>query len=61
MKIAAVFAALTVAVIAGVGPPPPIDHGTRIDGQSGHAPHRRDGANIPGLNFMEQRDEDSHV
>ncbi|KHN95310.1 uncharacterized protein MAM_06814 [Metarhizium album ARSEF 1941] len=58
MKVAIVIAALSVAVTAFDGPAP-IDHGTRIGKRNGQEElGRRDGANIPGLSYLEHRDEE---
>lgn len=57
MKIAAVIAALSVAVTAFDGPAP-MDHGMRLDTRDEEKDFgRRAHANIPGLNFMEDREE----
>lgn len=59
MKVAVIIAAWSVAVMAFDGPAP-IDHGTRIDKRDREQEFgRRHGANIPGLSFMEQREEEA--
>ncbi|KAK9439230.1 hypothetical protein VB005_07381 [Metarhizium brunneum] len=59
MKVAVIIAALSVAVMAFDGPAP-IDHGRRIDKRDREQEFgRRHGANIPGLRFMEQREEEA--
>lgn len=57
MKIAAVIAALSVAVMAFDGPAP-MDHGQRIDKRDEKEFGARAQVDIPGMNFMENREEE---